>query len=88
MHALLQELFSLAEELSSQDNDRGRPITDLIVLRLGDVYENSRGSIVNVDGLFKNTSVCVCVWVGGGCALDTIHHQYLPSFKACKSYLP
>ena len=48
---VLDKLLGLAEELSGEHGDRGGAVTDLLVLGAGDVDEDARGGVVNVDGL-------------------------------------
>jgi len=64
---LVDELFSLLEELSSHDGDGGGTISDLLVLSLGDVDQNFGGRVINPDGLEDSGTI-----VGDGDLLASV----------------
>lgn len=51
------ELLRLSKQLRRKDRDARRPVSDLIVLHLGDVHEDLGRSIVELDGLEDRRAV-------------------------------
>lgn len=48
---LLEELLCLAQQLACKNGDGRGAIAHLLILRLGDIHEDLRGGVVEVDGL-------------------------------------
>lgn len=49
MHAFLDELLGLLEELAGHEHDGGGAITDLVILRLGNVDEGLGSGVHNIE---------------------------------------
>jgi len=57
VHSLLDESLGLFEEFTSSENDRGGSITDLVVLRPGNVYESFSSRVHNVKESNKSGTI-------------------------------
>ena len=57
MHAFLNEGLGLSEEFTSNEDDRGGTITDLVILRLGDVDEGLGSGVNDVKKRDKGSSI-------------------------------
>jgi hypothetical protein len=57
VHAVLNKLLGLFEELTGEDDHGGGPVTDLVVLGLGDIDEGLGGGVDNVEELDQSGTV-------------------------------
>jgi len=57
VHAFFNELFGLLEELTGRQDDGGGTVTDLVVLRLGNVDQSLGGGVHNVEESDKSSAI-------------------------------
>lgn len=57
VHTFLNEFLGLLEELAGHEHDGGSSITDLVILRLGDVDEGLGSRVHNVEELNQSGAI-------------------------------
>lgn len=71
---LRNELLGLPQELRSEHADTRCPVSNLIVLNLGDVDEDLGGGIVKLDGLENRCAIVGDVDLARGARLEDLVH--------------
>jgi len=57
VHTFLDEFLGLLEELAGHEHDGGSAITDLVILRLGNVHEGLGSGVHNVEELNQSSAI-------------------------------
>ena len=68
------ELLRLSQQLRRKYRDARRPVSDLIVLHLGDVHEDLCRSVIELDGLEDRRAVVRHVDISGRHGLKDLVH--------------
>ena len=77
MHAFLNESLRLTKELTGSEDDRGRAVTNLVVLGLGDIDESLRSRVHNIEQADESSSI-----VGDGHA-SSVMDEFVHTAGTC-----